>query len=106
MLTFDRFQMPFVSRAYRAVVVTAAAAALASCNIERTTALTVGEDLTVGEQVAIEAAYAKAARVLKDSPLDADSMIAELGAVAARLVRLQGRASTFDVSNGATTVSM
>ena len=98
--------MPSVSRAYRAVVITAAAAALASCNIERTVALTVGEDLTIGEQVAIEAAYGKAARVLKDTPSDADSVLAELGAVAARLVRLQGRASTFDVSNGGTTVTM
>ena len=106
MFTLDRFKMSSVSRAYRAIVVTVAAGALASCNIERTTALTVGEDLTVGEQVAIESAYGKAARVLKDSPVELDSVLAELGAVAARLVRLQGRASTFDVSNGATTVTM
>jgi len=98
--------MPSVSRAFRAVALAAAAVLLASCNIERTVALDVGEDLEIGEQVAIEAAYAKAARVLKDSPIELDSVLAELGAVAARLVRLQGRASTFDVSNGATTVTM
>ena len=80
---------------------------LASCNIERTVALTVGEDLTVGEQVAIEAAYAKAARILKDaSGSAADSILAELGSVAARLVRLQGRASTIQVSSATATRTM
>ena len=98
--------MSSVSRACRVVAgAVAATILLVSCNIERTVALTVGEDLTVAEQVAIEAAYGKAARVLKDNSA-ADSVLAELGAVAARLVRLQGRASTFDVSNGATNVTM
>ena len=98
--------MSSVSRACRVVAAAATATLLlASCNIERTVALTVGEDLTVAEQVAIEAAYGNAARILKDNSA-ADSVLAELGAVAARLVRLQGRASTFDVSNGATTLTM
>lgn len=104
--TLDPLKMPSVFRASSRAVLVAAAVVLASCNIERTVALTVGEDLSIGEQVAIEAAYGKAARVLKDTPIDLDSVLAELGTVAARLVRLQGRASTFDVSNGATTVTM
>lgn len=98
--------MSSVSRVFRVAAVAATTALLASCNIERTVALTVGEDLTVGEQVAIEAAYGKVARVLKDTPIELDSVLAELGSVAARLVRLQGRASTFEISNGATTVTM
>ena len=76
-----------------------ALAALSGCNIERGTAFTVGEQLSVADQVAIEAAIAKVADLLYDRNTAADTSLADFARITARLARLQGRASLIPVSS-------
>ena len=73
------------------------AAALIGCGSEDPTRPSFGEQLTVAEQVAVEAAFGKVADSLEARPTADDSLIADFTRIAARLVRLQGRYGTISV---------
>ena len=74
------------------------AAALLGCGSEDPTKPPFGEELTVAEQVAVEAAFGRVADSLdKVRQTPDDSVMADLARIAARLVRLQGRYGTINV---------
>lgn len=96
--TFNRFGMPGrIFLASRAAVLAAVLAGSAGCNIDRGDDFDVGQELSAAELLAIEAAAGKVAGVLYAENTRADSAIADLTRVAARLVRNQGRASRIPV---------
>jgi hypothetical protein len=68
------------------------AAAAVGCSDDAPTGITAGTEMTVAEQVAIEAALATVAQALEEVGRTAsDTVMADLTRLAARLVRLQGR---------------
>jgi hypothetical protein len=73
--------------------------AVLGCGAEKPTAPPFGEELSVAEQVAVEAAFVKVADSLyKVRKTADDSLIADFTLVAARLVRLEGRYGTISVT--------
>lgn len=80
--------------------------ALAACSAQ-STAPHFGTQLTVGDQVAIEAALDRMAdTVYARSHTPQDSLLAELTRVTARLIAIDGYAGELEVSAGGTTVPM
>lgn len=75
------------------------AIAAQGCGAEKATRPPFGEELSVAEQVAIEAAFLKVADTLyKVRKTADDSLIADFTLIAARLVRLEGRYGTIAVT--------
>lgn len=73
--------------------------AVLGCGAESPTKPPFGEELSVAEQVAVEAAFVKVADSLYKVRMTADdSLIADFTLIAARLVRLEGRYGTIQVT--------
>lgn len=81
----------------RPVLIVLSLAAL-GCGAESPTRPPFGEELSVAEQVAIEAAFLRVVDSLEARNTANDSLIADFTTIAARLVRLQGRYGTINVT--------
>lgn len=68
------------------------------CGAESPTTPPFGEELSVAEQVAVEAAFLRVVDSLQARNTANDSLIADFTTIAARLVRLQGRYGTINVT--------
>jgi hypothetical protein len=68
------------------------------CGAESPTKPPFGEELSVAEQIAVEAAFLKVVDSLEAQNTANDSLIADFTTIAARLVRLQGRYGTINVT--------
>lgn len=98
--SFSRTVLPVTSKNnVRRTLLTALSIALLGCGAEKATKPPFGEELSVAEQVAVEAAFLKVADSLyKVRKTADDSLIADFTQVAARLVRLEGRYGTIQVT--------
>ncbi|HVE79299.1 MAG TPA: hypothetical protein VNA89_10580 [Gemmatimonadaceae bacterium] len=83
-------------------LVPAALLIAAACSDDGPTGVTAGTEMSVAEQVAIEAALAKVAAALEGvGRTGIDTVMADLTRVAARLVRLQGRQGAITLTGSA-----